>query len=97
MKYRYRQCKPFGCISGTKEEQQCTSINFCPLECPAFHISSIEKYKNEDTQMSVNFTMEKAEIFYGKWKKQEVLLQQINSDGSFKHDKEDDSYVILTF
>ena len=96
MKYRYRQCKPFGCISGTKEEQQCTFINFCPLECPNFRISSIEKDKNEETQMAVNFTMDKAEVFYGKWKKQKVSLQQINSDGSFKHDKEDDYYVVLT-
>ena len=61
MKYRHRECKPRGCISGTKEEEQC-ELEQCPQECPIFRIDRTETDQNEETQLSVDFTMDKGEV-----------------------------------
>ena len=95
MTYRNRDCKPSGCISGRREERQCTDIYFCPPECPTFDITSVKNDKTHKTQMMVNFTMNKAEVYYGKWIDQEIKLQPINSDGSLMN-KVDESYLVWT-
>ena len=75
MTYRNRDCKPSGCISGRREERQCTDLHFCPPECPIFDITSVKNDNTHKTQMMVNFTMNKAEVYYGKWIDQEIKLR----------------------